>query len=80
MKYNLLSYIFNFNQIFCNLNCIKCCTFLDLITYNPECKSVLVCQIFTDTTYVNRILACKEQWHRIFFFSRIVHKNKSFAF
>ena len=63
------------NQVFCNLHRIQCSPFFDLVTYNPECQSVLIAEVLTDTTYVNRVFAREEQRHGIFLFCRVVHQH-----
>ena len=68
------------NQVFCNLHRIQCSPFFDLVTYNPECQSVLIAEVLTDTTNVNRVFAGEEQRHGIFFFCRVVHQNQAVAF
>ena len=47
------------NQVFCNLHRIQCSPFFDLVTYNPECQSVLIAEVLTDTTNVNRVLPAR---------------------
>ena len=53
---NYLSDILHFNQVFSNLNGIQSGTFLNLVAYNPESQTVFVSQVFTDTTYIYRVV------------------------
>ena len=53
------------NNFFCNLYCIKCCTFTDLIAYTPECNTIFICQVSTNTSHIHIICSTEVKRHRI---------------
>src|SRR5574344_221825 len=77
----MLSLFYNslFYQIFSDLYCVKCGTFLNLVAYQPQGQTVFVCQILTNTTNIYIVFSGKEQWHWICLCFWIVHKLNAFA-
>ena len=60
MRLSLLLHISHFNQVFGNLHCIQCGTFLDLVAYEPKRQADFVGQVLTDTPYVYNVLSGQE--------------------
>ena len=74
-----LLHIPDLNQIFGNLHCIQCGTFLDLVAYEPKRHAVFVSQVLTDTAYVDIVFSGQEERHGVSLCGRVVHQLHAFA-
>ena len=64
-------------EIFANLHCVERSSLANLIAREPECQTVGIGKIFTETTHVNIVLVGSEEGHGIFAVLGIVHESYS---